>query len=59
VIDHTETVVLPENVLTNGQRPPRSGARDERTDTDFDQTLVLEDELAKRRRLRDQKKLAR
>ena len=52
MIDHTETVVLPENELTKRRQTTRPSDRRDGAQTDFDKTLVLEDELEKRRRLR-------
>jgi hypothetical protein len=53
VIDHRDTVVLPENELT--KEPRRRKERDDQYATDFDETLVLEDELAERRQRRSSK----
>jgi hypothetical protein len=58
VNDYTKTVVLPENALTKAARTPRR-ERDDGADTDFDKTLVLEDELDKRRRRRSSSNPAR
>jgi hypothetical protein len=57
VIDLTETVVLPEDELAKRRPLPHSGA--DATDNAFDETLVLEDELEQRRRLRSAKTLPR
>ncbi len=50
--DHTSTVVLPENDVASGRQIRHSVEREAATYPAFDDTLVLEDELAKRRRLR-------
>jgi hypothetical protein len=53
VIDPSETAVLPENELTNRRKTWQSAERDHALDKPFDETLVLEDELEKRRLRRD------
>jgi hypothetical protein len=52
VIDPSETAVLPENELTNRRKTSQSAERDHALDKPFDETLVLEDELERRRRRR-------
>jgi hypothetical protein len=48
VNDFSKTVVLPENELAKRMKSPRDVGRD-LPSSDFDKTLVLEDELALRR----------
>lgn len=51
MIDYTETVVLPEDELAKRRPAGHPNARDDSAEIAFDDTLVLEDELEKRRRL--------
>ena len=59
MIDHTETVVLPEDELAKRRPAGHSNARDEVAEMAFDDTLVLEDELEKHRRRRSLRDFAR
>jgi hypothetical protein len=52
VIDHTETIVLPEDELAKRRPARHCNARDDVAEIAFDDTLVLEDELEKYRRRR-------
>ncbi len=52
MIDFTETIVLPEDELAKRRTVASADERDDVAATAFDDTLVLEDELANRRRPR-------
>jgi len=52
MIDFTETIVLPEDELAKRRTVASAHERDDVAATAFDDTLVLEDELANRRRPR-------